>query len=82
MTIHLYKSAFCPRCAYAGNVLKQLQNEQPDLNIITHDLFTGMKAFKEAKITMIPSIVIEDAKTSWILPKAEEVRSFVLERLK
>ena len=79
MTIHLYKSALCPRCAYAIHSLKKLQDEFDDINIISYDILTDFNAFKEAGIKMIPSIQINENKKSWILPSAKEIRSFILE---
>lgn len=79
MTIQLYKSALCPRCAYASKVLKELQKEFDDLEVIRYDISTNFKAFKEANINMIPSLRCEESKRSWILPKKNEIRDFILE---
>jgi len=79
MTIEIYKSALCPRCAYALHSLKKLQDEFDDIELITYDIVTNLSAFKEAGIKMIPSIKINDTKKSWILPKANDIREFVLE---
>lgn len=79
MTIKLYKSALCPRCAYAAHILKKIQNEFDDIEILTYDIATDFSAFKEKKIRMIPSIVCNDSLQSWILPKEKEIRDFILE---
>lgn len=81
MQIKIYKSALCPRCAYALHVLKKLQAEFGDIEIISYDIETNPKAFKEAKIRMIPTISINDKKESWIIPKSSEIRDFVLENM-
>jgi len=78
MKIELYKSALCPRCAYAAHVLKKLQDEFEDLELVTYDIATNLSAFKEAKIMMIPSIRFEQSKKSWIFPKEAEIRDFIL----
>jgi glutaredoxin len=79
MTIELYKSALCPRCAYAAKILKKLKHEDSNLEIITYDIATNMKAFKEAGISIIPTIKIQNEKKSWILPKTKEIKSFIQE---
>ncbi|PHR56183.1 MAG: hypothetical protein COA44_08815 [Arcobacter sp.] len=79
MTIEIYKSALCPRCAYALHSLKKLQTELDDIEIITYDIATNFSAFKQAGIKMLPTIKINNAKKSWIIPKASDIREFVLE---
>jgi glutaredoxin len=81
MTVKLYKSALCPRCAYAHHQLKALQDEGHDFELITYDILTDMKAFKEANILMIPTIVVNDTHESWFFPKREAIRTFVLSHL-
>ena len=78
MTIELYKSLLCPRCAYAGHILKKLQKEYDDLTIITYDIATDYKIFKKSGITMIPAIKIKDQTDSWVFPKESQIRDFVL----
>ena len=80
MKIELYKSALCPRCAYAAYILKKLQAEFDDLEVISYDIATNMSAFKDAKIRMIPSVRHENSKKSWIFPKENEIRNFILEQ--
>jgi len=77
MKIELYKSALCPRCAYAAKILKKLQLEDDSIEIITYDITTNLKAFKEAGISMIPTLKINDMQNSWILPKEKEIRTFI-----
>ncbi len=77
MIIELYKSALCPRCAYATNVLKKLKSENPDLEIINYDILANLKAFKEAGISMIPSIKIDGDVKSWLIPKEKEIQAFI-----
>jgi len=79
MTIHIYKSALCPRCAYAQNIIKKLKDEFLDIEVISYDIATDFSAFKEAGIKMIPSIVVNDNKKSWLLPTKSSLRDFVLE---
>jgi hypothetical protein len=79
MKIELYKSALCPRCAYAAHVLKKLQGEFDDVEILTYDIATDFSAFKDKKIKMIPSIVCGENQKSWLLPKEAEIRDFILE---
>jgi len=81
MTIEIYKSALCPRCAYALYTLRKLQEEYKNINIISYDIMSNPKAFKEAGIKMIPSIQIKTTKKSWILPRSKDIRSFVLEHM-
>jgi len=80
MKIELYKSALCPRCAYAGYILKKLQNEFDDLEILTYDIATDLGAFKKAKVMMIPSIRHQESKKSWLFPKEKEIRDFIIEQ--
>lgn len=80
MTIELYKSALCPRCAYAAHILKNIQSEFDDIEVLTYDIATDFSAFKEKKIRMIPSIVYGDSRQSWILPKEAEIRDFIQKR--
>jgi len=77
LTIELYKSALCPRCAHAAKILKTLKNEDPNIEIVTYDIATNIKAFKKANISMIPCIKINEEKKSWILPKTKEIQAFV-----
>ena len=79
MKIELYKSALCPRCAYAAYVLNKLQSCVDDVEILTYDITTDFSAFKDKKIKMIPSIVCGDNQKSWLLPKEAEIRDFILE---
>lgn len=79
MTIKLYKSALCPRCAYAAHVLKQVQNEFDDIEVYTYDIMTDFSAFKDNKVKMIPTITCGESSKSWILPKEKEIRDFILE---
>jgi glutaredoxin-related protein len=78
MKIELYKSAICPRCAYVAHVLKKLQDEFDDVEIVTYDIATNFKVFKDSKIRMIPTIKYKNNSESWILPKASEIREFIL----
>ncbi len=80
MKIELYKSALCPRCAYAAHVLKKLQDEFDDLEIISYDIATDFKAFKDSHIRMIPTIKCQENTQSWMLPKSSEIREFVLKQ--
>ena len=59
MTIEIYKSALCPRCAYALHSLKKLQEEFKDIEIITYDIATNFKVFKNEGIRMLPTIKIK-----------------------
>ena len=79
MTIEIYKSALCPRCAYALHSLKKLQEEFKDIEIITYDIATNFKVFKNEGIRMLPTIKINDNKKSWIFPSTKDVRNFILE---
>ncbi len=79
MKIELYKSALCPRCAYAAKILKRLQSELDDIEVLTYDIATDFSAFKDKGIKMIPSIICGENKKSWILPKEAEIRDFILE---
>jgi len=78
MTIEIYKSALCPRCAYALNTLKKLEKEFDDIEIITFDILTQFSAFKASGIKMLPTIKINEATKSWLLPSSSEIRDFVL----
>lgn len=79
MIIEIYKSALCPRCAYAMHALKKLQDEFDDIKIVSFDIATNFSDFKRAGIKLIPAIKINENKRSWILPKSNEIRDFVLE---
>ena len=79
MVIEIYKSALCPRCAYALFCLKNLQNEYDDIEIISYDIATNMKAFQTAGVKIIPTLRINTHKKSWILPKSSDIKDFVLE---
>jgi glutaredoxin len=79
MTIELYKSALCPRCAYAYKILKDLQKTDKTLTIKTYDIVTNLKDFKTAGISMIPTIKIKEKQKSWVLPKADEIKAFTLQ---
>jgi len=79
MTIEIYKSALCPRCAYVLHSLKKLQNEFDDIEIISYDIATNFNTFSKAGIKMIPTIVINDHRKSWIIPASQSIRDFVLE---
>ena len=78
MKIKLNKSALCPRCAYATYVLKRLQDEFDDLEVVSYDIATDFKTFKDSSIRMIPTIKYEENCESWVLPKAAEIREFIL----
>jgi predicted DsbA family dithiol-disulfide isomerase len=78
MTIELYKSALCPRCAYAAYILKKLQSEFHDLDIVTYDIVSDLSAFKTAGVKMIPMIKTDEYKKSWIFPAESEIRDFIL----
>jgi len=77
MTIEIYKSALCPRCAYAINIVKKLQGQRDDIELITYDITTNIKAFKNSAITMIPTLIINEKKKSWLLPKSDEIVKFI-----
>ena len=79
MIIELYKSALCPRCAYAAHILKQIQNEFDDIEVRTYDIMTDFTAFKDNKISMIPTIICGESNKTWILPKETEIRDFIVE---
>jgi predicted DsbA family dithiol-disulfide isomerase len=79
MKIELYKSALCPRCAYAAHILKKVQSELDDVEILTYDITTDFSVFRDKKIRMIPTITCGDSKKSWVLPKETEIRDFILE---
>jgi len=79
MKIELYKSALCPRCAYTAHILKKLQSEFDDLEVLTYDIATDFSTFKEKKIRMIPTIAYGKHRQSWLFPKEEEIRAFILE---
>lgn len=79
-TVELYKSALCPRCAYMAKILKDLKEQSYDFEIITYDISTNPKAFKNANIRMIPTIKINNNKRSWLLPKRSQIIDFINER--
>jgi len=79
MTIEIYKSALCPRCTFAINLVKKLQSETDDIKIITYDIFTDIKAFKDSNIKLIPTLKINNNQKSWILPKSDDIKSFISE---
>ena len=78
MRIELFKSSLCPRCVYAAHILKKMQDEFDGLEIISYDIATDFKAFKNSNIRMIPTIQFEQQKESWILPKASKIREFIV----
>ena len=78
MKIEFYKSALCPRCAYASHILKTLQAEEDGLEIITYDILTDFTAFRDAGIKMIPAIRCGNNTQSWVLPAKDEIRDFIL----
>lgn len=78
MKIELYKSSLCPRCAYAAYAIKRLQDEFDDLKLVSYDIVTDFQVFKDSKIRMIPTVKFEDNSESWIIPKATEIREFIL----
>ena len=81
MKIELYKSALCPRCAYAARILKRLQSEHDDLEVVTYDIASDFSAFTNNKIRMIPTIACGESKQSWALPKEAEIRAFIQKSL-
>jgi len=54
-----------------------MQEENKDIKVLTYDITTNLKAFKEANISMIPSIKINGIKKSWIIPKEKEIIDFI-----
>jgi len=76
-TVELYKSALCPRCAYLAKVLKDLKEQYGDFEIITYDILTNPKAFKDENIKMIPAIKINHHKRSWLLPQKAQIIDFI-----
>jgi glutaredoxin-related protein len=79
MKIELYKSALCPRCAYAAHILKKLQSEFDGIEIHTFDIATDFSTFKDKGIKMIPTITFGENKQSWLFPREKEIRTFILE---
>lgn len=80
-TVKLFKSALCPRCAYTAKILKDLQKKFPNLEIVSYDLVTDFNYFKDSGVKMIPTLISENSRESWILPKASEIRKFVISKL-
>ena len=81
MTLEYYKSAFCPRCAYTEKILKELQAEFRGLHIVTFDIATDFKRFKDLGLRMVPALVFPRTKKTWVIPRKEEIRAFVIEQL-
>lgn len=81
MTIELYRSLLCPRCAYAAHILKNLQKEFDDIEVIHYDIITDFNTFRQEGITMIPTIKIDKDRESWVFPSESQIRDFVVKRM-
>jgi len=79
MTILLYRTRFCPRCALAGKHLKALTAGHPDLHVEEKEILSDWKAAREAGILMIPAIMVGDRVLSGIYLSRSAIGRFLKE---
>ena len=76
--IELYKSALCPRCMYLSKIVDEVVAQHPHIEVEKIDVLLHPKRMAEAGVKMIPALKSESDVKTWILPKKEEIETFLL----
>lgn len=79
MKVELYYSIFCPRCLYAGRVLKKLRKEYPELEIETVEISLNLSRARREKIRAIPTLKMGENRLSGLLLTPGRIRRFLAE---
>lgn len=77
MTILLYRTRFCPRCALARKHLLALIGDQPELQLEEREVLSSWKDARVAGIRMIPAIRVGNDILSGIYLTRDDIRRFL-----
>lgn len=77
MKITLYRTALCPRCKKAENILHRLLPEYPHLDLNIIEVATRPIESFRAGVRMIPAIQCEDEILSGITLDETRIRDFL-----
>lgn len=75
--IVFFKSSLCPRCLLASRVLARLQKQYPQLRVRQIDVLLHPVQTVQNGILMIPALKAGDETLTMLLPRADEITSFV-----
>ncbi|MDY0212468.1 MAG: thioredoxin family protein [Desulfuromonadaceae bacterium] len=77
MIVNFYRTALCPRCNKAEQILQRLMPEYPQLELGTIEVATRPVETFRAGIRMIPALKCGDEILSGVLLKEEQIREFL-----
>lgn len=77
MTILLYRTRFCPRCAMARKHLLALIDGHPDLHLEEREILSSWKDTRSAGIGMIPAIRVGDSILSGVYLNRAGIEQFL-----
>lgn len=77
MTILLYHTRFCPRCAMTRRHLRALIGGHPELHLEEREVLTSWKDMRNAGIRMIPAISVDSNILSGIYLTRDDIKQFL-----
>ncbi len=79
MSIQLFRTRFCPRCAMAAQHLRALTTGHPELHVEEKDILSDWQAAKEAGLRMIPAIRVDNRVLSGLYLSRTAIERFLKE---
>ena len=79
ITIQLYRTRFCPRCALASRHLRALTAGHPQLRVEEKEILSDWRGATEAGIGMIPAIRVDTRVLSGIYLSRTAIARFLKE---
>jgi len=66
-TITFISAALCPKCVRVKRWLKNLEKNNPEINIVRLNIATQFREIKQFKIKTIPTVIVGDQRLDgWI----------------
>lgn len=77
MTILLYRTRFCPRCAMARKHLLALIGGHPELHLEEREILSSWEATRKAGVRMIPAIRVGNSLLSGVYLNRAVIEQFL-----
>ncbi|OGQ99743.1 MAG: hypothetical protein A2505_07340 [Deltaproteobacteria bacterium RIFOXYD12_FULL_55_16] len=81
MKIEFYRTILCPRCLYAGRILKKILASSPHLELETIEVTTNLSRSSQAGIKTVPAIRIGNEVLTGLILTPQMIRRFIEKHL-
>jgi hypothetical protein len=76
--VRFFKSSLCPRCRHTEKLLNHITEQRKDLEIFPIDVVRHPLMSLQNKVTMIPTLILEnDKRLSGVFLTEQQIRSFL-----